>query len=120
MTTAKYKLTKETISVDGKTLYRIEALKDFSDVKKGDKGGFVENEDNLSQSDECWVYDDAAVYGNARVFGGAIVCDNAIVRDNAVILTYAKIYDHGKGDGHGRRDDLGEAYGIAVGSDNGE
>ena len=93
----KYKLTKETISVNGKTLYRIEALKDFSDVKKGDKGGFVENEDNLSQSDECWVYDDAAVYGNARVYGNAIVCDkaevcgyskiygNAIIRDNTKV-----------------------------------
>ena len=37
----KYKLTDETINVDGKTLYRIEALKDFSDVKKGDKGGCI-------------------------------------------------------------------------------
>lgn len=30
----KYKLTDETIEVDGKTLYRIEALKDFSYIKK--------------------------------------------------------------------------------------
>ena len=30
----KYKLTDETIEVNGKILYRIEALKDFSDVKK--------------------------------------------------------------------------------------
>ncbi len=29
----KYKLTNETILVNGITLYRIEALKDFSDVK---------------------------------------------------------------------------------------
>ena len=35
----KYKLTDETIEVNGKTLYRIEALKDFSNIKKGDKGG---------------------------------------------------------------------------------
>ena len=44
----KYKLTDETIEVNGKTLYRIEALKDFSNVKKGDKGGFIEKEKNLS------------------------------------------------------------------------
>ena len=31
----KYKLTEETINVDGRTLYRIKALKDFNDVKKG-------------------------------------------------------------------------------------
>ena len=34
----KYKLTDETIEVNGKTLYRIEALKDFSNVKKKTKG----------------------------------------------------------------------------------
>ena len=34
----KYKLTDETIEVNGKTLYRIEALKDFSNVKKETKG----------------------------------------------------------------------------------
>ena len=47
METKKYKLTEETIIVNDKSLYRIEALKDFGNVKKGDKGGFVENEDNL-------------------------------------------------------------------------
>ena len=31
----KYKLTDETIVIGMKILYRIEALKDFSDVKKG-------------------------------------------------------------------------------------
>ena len=45
----KYRLLKnDTITVDGKTLYRIEALRDFADVKKGDKGGYIESEDNLS------------------------------------------------------------------------
>ena len=41
----KYRLTDDTINVDGRTLYRIEALKDFNNVKKGDKGGFVEKEE---------------------------------------------------------------------------
>lgn len=45
----KYKLTNETIVHFGFTLYRIEALMDFSDVKAGDKGGFVQSENNLSQ-----------------------------------------------------------------------
>lgn len=43
----KYKLTQETITIDGHTLYRIEALRDFSRVKKGDKGGFIESEKKL-------------------------------------------------------------------------
>ena len=67
----KYKLTEETIRVNGRTLYRVEALKDFGDVKKGIKGGYVEKEENLSQNGDCWVSDDAKVYGDA------IVCDNA-------------------------------------------
>ena len=41
----KYRLTDETINVDGRILHRIEALKDFGNVKKGDKGGFVEKEE---------------------------------------------------------------------------
>ena len=69
----KYKLTDETFPLIGHTLYRIEALKDFSDVKKGDKGGFVESEDNLSQDGDCWVYGTAKVYGNAKVHGNALL-----------------------------------------------
>ena len=42
MENKKYKLTDETIDIEGKTLYRIEALKDFNGVRKGKKGGYVE------------------------------------------------------------------------------
>ena len=101
----KYKLTDETINVNGKTLYRIKSLKDFGNVKKGDKGGFVEKEENLSQSGDCWVYDNAKVYnnakvfdyadiyGNAEVFGNAIVSGNARVYGNAKVYHYAMVYD---------------------------
>lgn len=44
MNEKKYKLTNETITFLGKVLRRIEALKDFADVKKRDKGGFIESE----------------------------------------------------------------------------
>ena len=102
----KYKLTDETINVNGKTLYRIKSLKDFGNVKKGDKGGFVEKEENLSQSGDCWVYDNAKVYnnakvfdyadiyGNAEVFGNAIVSGNARVYGNAKVYHYAMVYDN--------------------------
>ena len=43
----KYKLTDETITFGFKTLHRIEALRSFGNVRKGDKGGFIESEDNL-------------------------------------------------------------------------
>ena len=98
----KYKLTKETINVFNKTLYRIEALRDFNDVKKGDKGGFIEKEDNLSQSDNCWVYgnakvhDNAKVFGNAKVSGNAAVFGNAKIYDNAEVFGKAMVYDNAK------------------------
>ena len=91
----KYKLTDETINVYGRTLHRIEALKDFGDVKKGDKGGFIEKEGNLSQSDNCRVYGNAKVFGNANVFSNAKVYDSAKVYGNAEICADAKVESNG-------------------------
>ena len=81
----KYKLTEEIINLNGRILHRIEALKDFDDIKKGDKGGYVGKEDNLSQEGNCWIYD------NARVYDSAIVCDNAKIYDNALVFDNAEI-----------------------------
>lgn len=68
----KYRLLEnDTITVGNRTLYRIEALRDFADVEKGDKGGYVESEDNLSHDGNCLVYGNARVYGDARVYGNA-------------------------------------------------
>lgn len=63
----KYELTKNTKVVDGKTLYQIRAIKDFGDVDKGDLGGWIEAEKNLSQEGNCWVSGDARVYGTEIV-----------------------------------------------------
>lgn len=79
---------------DGITLYRIEALKDFGDVKKGDLGGWIEKELNLSQSGTCWVYDEAVVYQNARVSGKAIIRDNAEVCGYAMVTDNAMVFDN--------------------------
>ena len=53
MENKKYELTDITMTYEGRTLYRIRASKDFSDVKKGDLGGWVSNEYNLSQYSDC-------------------------------------------------------------------
>lgn len=88
----KYKLTNETIQIGDKILYRIEAVKDFADVKAGDKGGFIEKETNLSQEGDCWVYHNAQVYDNARIFGDARICEKAQAHGCAQIFGYAQIY----------------------------
>ena len=67
------------------TLHPIRAMKNFSDVKKGDLGGYIENENNLSQDDYCWVYDYAMVFGNASVSENAKIRDYSMVYGNATI-----------------------------------
>ena len=90
----KYELTNEKIYWWGKTLYRIRALKDFRDVKKGDLGGFVESEENLNHLGNCWIYGNAKVFDDARVRNGAKVYDDAIIRDNARVSCYVVVCDN--------------------------
>ena len=66
---SKFSLTSETISHFGTTLYRIKAEKDFSNVTKGELGGFVEKEENISEEGDAWVSGNTRVYGDARVYG---------------------------------------------------
>lgn len=104
MANAKYRLISEDYKeIFKKKLYRIEALKDFGDVKAGSLGGYIESEDNLSHDGNAWVYDNACVYDNAWVHnnacvggdayigGDACVRDNAWVHNNASWLTVGPI-----------------------------
>ena len=95
----KYKLTKETISWDYVTLHRIEALTTFTlingeEIHPGNKGGWVESENNLSHEGNCWILDEAVVCDNAKVCDEAIVCDHARVYNNAYISGCARVCDH--------------------------
>ena len=76
----------ELIPSDKEGLYRIKALKDFYDVKKGDIGGYIQSENNLSHYGNCWIYDNAVVRDNAKVYGDAKVHNNAKVYDNAFVM----------------------------------
>jgi len=87
----KYKITEEKIKYRGKTLKRIQALKDFGHIRKGQKGGWVEGEWNLSQWGNCWVGGEAKVYEKANVLENAFVTDNAIINCNAMIWGNAKV-----------------------------
>ena len=97
-TEMKYEILKdEFIELDGRKLYRIKALKDFLNVRKGTVGGYIESEQNLSQEGDAWVYGDAwvcgdaRVCGNARVYGDARVCGNARVSGNAWVCGNARV-----------------------------
>lgn len=73
-------------------LYRIRALIDFGDVKKGDLGGYIQREGNLSHERNAWVYDEAKVYGSAKVYGNAMVYGHAEVKGNAEVYGIAKVF----------------------------
>ena len=88
----KYELTEETVTVYGKTLYRIRAVRDFGSVKTGEFGGYIEKEENLSHFGNAWISGDAWVYGDARVSGNAKVFGNAWVYGNAWISGDAWVY----------------------------
>ena len=89
----KFEITEEfIINNSGVKLYRIKALKDFSDVKKGDFGGYVQQERNLSQFGNSWIYDNAWVYDDAKVFGEAQVFGDAKVFGD-VIASGEHVYD---------------------------
>lgn len=107
----KYEFTDETIMYCGEFLHRIRAIKNFGDVRRGNLGGFIQKEENLSHEGDCWIYNDAKVYnnakiydnagindnvvihGNAKVFGNVSVYGNALIQDNAKVYGNAKIFD---------------------------
>lgn len=108
----KYRLTNRTTwHHSGRTLYQIQALKSFGNVKTGDFGGWVESYDNLSQFDNCWIYKNAKVFGEAKVYDDAVVKGNAVVSGNARIYNFAQVYDSATVYGDARIFNKAQVYG---------
>ena len=116
----KYKLTTETLQFAGRTLHRIKAVKDFDSIKAGEFGGWIENEKNLSQDDNAWIYGDAMVFDNAEVYGNANVSDyakvygNAEVYGNANISDYANVFGNAEVYDYANVSDYAKVYGNAA------
>ena len=89
-------LEDETIVHNGHTLYRIQALKDFSNVKKDSKGGWISGYHNLSQQGDCWIYNEAKVYELALVFEDACISNYAEIYGNAQVFNEAKVWGNPK------------------------
>ena len=93
MTERKYELLEDDhIKLGESTARRIRALKDFESVKKGDLGGYIEKEDNLSHDGSAWVYGNAVVVGEAKVYDNAQIHDNVKVYDSAKVYHDARVY----------------------------
>ena len=100
-----WEFTGETKTRFGTTLKRIRAAVGFElkcgvVIVKGELGGWIEKESNLSGN--AWVSGNAEVYGNAEVsgnawvYGGAWVYGNAEVYGNAKVSGNAKVYGNAK------------------------
>ena len=114
----KYELTSEYIEVFGRKLFRIKALIAFGSIEVGELGGYVETENNLSQSGNAWVYGDARVSGNARVSDNARVYGDARVSDNTRVYGDAWVSGNAMVYGDARVSDNAWVYGDARVSDN--
>lgn len=97
----KYKIRTDISKRVGPfTVYRIEALRDFSSIKKGELGGWIEKEANLSQRGTCWVYNEAAVFQDAMVADSAMIGGHANVYgyahvlDNVIVTGHSRVYDN--------------------------
>ena len=92
MKNKKYELQKyDAVTYFGRTLYRLKAKTDFGIVGKGQLGGYIEKEENLSHDGNAWVYDNALVYGDALVSGDAMVSGDARVSGNAMVYDNAMV-----------------------------
>ena len=90
-----WEFTGDTKICFGIILKRIRATVEFKlkcgiVVRKGELGGWIEKESNLSG--DAWVYGNARVYGNAWVYGDACVYGNARVYGNACVYGNARVY----------------------------
>lgn len=92
-TNQKYEIT-DIVHETYPFLHRIRAVRDIgSEVKKGDLGGFVEREENLSfeSGDDAWIFGNAIAAGNSYVDQNACLLDEAVACDNAYISHGAKL-----------------------------
>ena len=127
MNMKKYEILMDkeyTIEFEGRTLHRIRALKDFGDVRKGDLGGFVENENNLSQDGNCWIYDNAKaidyseMYDNSSIHDNSIMFDNSEMYDNSIMSDNSEMHGNSEMYDNSRMYDNSKMYNNSIMFDN--
>lgn len=89
----KYILTDATMTHKGRTLHRVQAVRDFGYIKTGELGGWIESEENLSHDGLCWIFRNAKVYDNAKVYNNAWIYSNVAIYDNAEVYGNARVCD---------------------------
>jgi carbonic anhydrase/acetyltransferase-like protein (isoleucine patch superfamily) len=115
----KYELSNDSklvyVNLNGNvTLHRIRALRSFDveikscdskgtlvfPVKKGELGGWVQSEENLSQEGMCWIARDAMAFEHSSVTESAYMTDSAAIRGHAIISGNAVMSNNSSVSGH--------------------
>ena len=94
----KYDVSGALINYKGRKLVRIHALKGIelfngAKISKGEEGGYIEKESNLSQAGGCWILSNAKVYDDARVEGEAIIAGTSEIYGTALVGGKARLFD---------------------------
>lgn len=105
----KYILTEKTRTIVYRehriVVHQIMAVRDFDayafylgkayikHIKRGDLGGYIQSEKNLSHDGVAWVDDDAVVFNEAFVCDNAWVGGNSKIYGKTIVRGYAKITD---------------------------
>lgn len=91
-------LYNDSKEFEGNKMYRIRALRDINNlISKGELGGYITIDENseLSQENECWVYNGAfaihsIISGDSQIYPDCIVTDSIII-DRCYIANGSRI-----------------------------
>lgn len=109
MSNKKYSLIKTNKkSWVGEALFQVKAKISFGSVSKGELGGYIAKESNLSDEGDAWVSGDAEVSGNAWVSGNAEVYGDARVSGDAWVYGDAEV--SGDAEVYGNAEVYGDAW----------
>lgn len=96
----KYELTTVSKQIEIKKgefidVFQIKALQDNIriGVKAGQVGGFILDEDSLSQDGDCWVFPDSVVTHDVKISGNAVVRGESLLRNNVTLRGNCTIED---------------------------
>lgn len=94
----KYKIY-DNKTVEGLTLYRVQALMDFGDVCEGNVSGWLRNPYCIPQDDLSWVHNNCIldiniVLDNSQIYDTDMDgCGKIILRDSVIKNSYIEITD---------------------------
>lgn len=93
----KFVLSEQVIDICGKKFYRIQYTKGISlanqQIYRGDFGGFVTQDTDLSHYDNACILDNACA-SHISIYEKAIICGNAYVSGDILVSGHAVIKDN--------------------------